>query len=399
MSWINEAYKQIEISGGSAVNADTLGNWLYSNASQIWCTLPTPKTALANYTWKEIKQLGDALSAGAIDRTVLETTYHITIGATKTVIIDNEEHQCRLVGILHDQAAFLSDNNLGFTFELVDLMSSNSPMWATGTQTQLTWTNTVINSTILQEEFLLHTDPELLAVITPAAKHCANSVSQGTPSYWYPTLFWIMSEQELSGASTYVVDNCVEGTQYEYYLSHNYVKTQGSSSGAAYWLRSPSSLQNNVAFFACVTAGGSVSYNRVSTTLVGYCPCFCIGQASRYTLNSIISGLSEGAHILTFVSKDTGGLGTSTNSNKLYIYKGSSPEPPPTEEILFLTADGGSPTFEVLTAPGSSTYEALSVQGEGNTSTLLTANTGSPELKVLSTPGSSTYDSFNVQNR
>lgn len=353
MTWINDAYKQLEISGGSAATTDALGSWLFANASQIWCNLPTPKATLEAYTWKEIKQLGDALSASVISRNELVNVYNINIGSTKTAIINNELHTCRIIGILHDQATSTSQNKLGFTFEIVDYMSEAAYMFAVANDNTASWrTSFICDKLNTVTNYPNHTDPELLTVITKAAKKYARSVTDGTTVQYFASVFWLLSEIELTGNTTNTIDNCQEGVQYEYY------RNGGSSQkgSVSYWLRSPNRYDstNSSAYFVGVNNQG-VTTPYVVNYEQNFAPCFCIGQATFCLLSSIMENMSEGNHELTFKVNNTNVV-----SNKLYLHKESSPTP--TIDTYFLTADSGNPNFNVLRTAGGSTYDDLVVQ-------------------------------------
>lgn len=358
MRWIDDKYKNISITTDSlpSASSETLGSWLYENASQIWSTLPTPKASLQLYSWKEIKQIGDALSAGIINLSTVNLTYNITSGQTKTVIINNESHTCRLIGILHDKSISSSVTYLGFTFEILDLLDTKMALYNSASVPNASWQESNIRN-YLANTISSITDPELIAVISIAAKQCCASVTSSTPQYYDRQKFWILSETELTGESSHTISGQPEGTQYEFYRDYasraDYIK-ELDGVATAYWLRSPYEYNSSTgnSSFACVINTGVTSINTVSSS-IGVSPCFCIGQATFCLLSSIMESLNNGSHELQFRVNSTSIL-----SNKIYLYKGSSP----TTDVYFLTADSGNPNFTVLRTAGGSTYDDFIVQ-------------------------------------
>ena len=235
--------------------------------------LPTPKANLNSYTWAEVKQLGNALAAGTINAATLSSTYNIAIGNTKSSSINNETHDYRLIGINHDMDT--SNNTLGFTFEQVDLMANTYDMKSSMSDTD-SWQNSDLKTTL--EGFTVASD--LVAVITPAKKVCANNVSGGTPTYNYINTtngLFIASETEVFGTQNYTIGGTIEGSQYEWYANGGSAVKQRAGSNAWWWLRSPYDWAAPIgrSRFARGYDDGSVQ-SLNSSNAGGVAPCFCI---------------------------------------------------------------------------------------------------------------------------
>ena len=359
MRWIDDEYKNISITTDSlpSASSEALGSWLYENASQIWSTLPTPKASLQLYSWKEIKQIGDALSAGIINISTVNLTYNITLGQTKTVIMNNESHTCRLIGILHDKSISGSVTYLGFTFEILDLLDTKMALYDSASVPNASWRESNIRNYLVSTMPSI-TDPELIAVISIAAKQCCASVASSTPQYYDQQKFWILSETELTGVSSHTISGQSEGTQYEFYRDYasraDYIK-ELDGVATAYWLRSPYEYNSSTgnSSFACIINTGITSINTVSSS-IGVSPCFCIGLATFYSLSSIFEDLSGGSHTLKFLARG-GSPVIEGYSNILYLYKDTTP----TEDVYFITSTGDD--FTVKQSEGSSQYVPLVV--------------------------------------
>ena len=182
----------------------------------------------------------------------------------------------QIVGFNHDDLADGS-GKAGITFGMKDLYLTTPPMNSSTTNAG-GWDECQMRTSTMQEIFNNLPD-ELQAVIKTVNKK-ATSGSQSTSITTSQDKLWLYSEVELDGTTESGYKD--EGTQYEYWQSHNTdsdrVKRIDNGRGPEggdddYWLRSPITVSSSA--FRTITSGGVVS-SYYSGGSCGVCFCFCI---------------------------------------------------------------------------------------------------------------------------
>lgn len=225
---------------------------------------PTVKSELSYYSWAEIKILADAVALGALTETDLSTIYNISIGDTKAILINDENHGARLIGLAHDVDE--NDNVIGMTFEQTDLMANTYVMKSNMTDED-SWANSDLKTTI--NAFTITSD--LDSVITPAKKPCYVSVSNPFNIIYVTSKLWLESTAEVFGTSMFNT----EGTQYTYYINGG----SKIKSNKRWWLRTPYEWNsyNNRSLFENVDEYGDQQIGGIFASSSLYiAPCFCI---------------------------------------------------------------------------------------------------------------------------
>ena len=232
-----------------------------NNDSQNTSFTVLSKYPINNISWSEINKISQAG----------EATKYFNIGDEITFTTkDNKEITMQIVGFNHDD---LSDGSgkAGITFGMKNLYYSEYPMNSTNTDAG-GWEECRMRTNTMQTLFNNLPD-ELQAVIKTVNKK-AISGSESTSITTSQDKLWLYSEVELDGTTS-----SDEGTQYEYWQSHNTdsdrIKKLNNGTGSAnnYWLRSPYFRYS--LFFWYVRPNGSLDYFGASVSC-GVCFCFCI---------------------------------------------------------------------------------------------------------------------------
>ena len=179
----------------------------------------------------------------------------------------------QIVGFNHDD---LSDGSgkAGITFGMKNLYYSNYKMNSSNTNAG-GWEECKMRTSTMQEMFNNLPD-ELQAVIKTVNKK-ATAGSQSTSITTSQDKLWLYSLVELTSTTKNGYKD--EGTQYEYWQSHNTnsdrIKKSNNGTGSAsyYWLRSP--YTGGSTYFRSIGSDGSAP-DYISSYSRGLCFCFCI---------------------------------------------------------------------------------------------------------------------------
>ena len=219
---------------------------------------------LSEASWQQIAQNAETGQANTIWNVGDEITFNLKDGNPLTM---------QIVGFNHDD---LSDGSgkAGITFGMKNLYYSTYQMNSSNTNVG-GWDECKMRTETMQTLFNNLPD-ELQAVIKTVDKKATNG-SKSTSITTSQDKLWLYSEVELDGTTESGYKD--EGTQYEYWASHNTdsdrIKKLNNGTGSAniYWLRSPST--SNSTHFRLVYSGGNV-YDRDASNSRGLCFCFCI---------------------------------------------------------------------------------------------------------------------------
>ena len=203
-----------------------------------------------------------------------EATKYLSIGDEITFTTkDNKEITMQIVGFNHDDLADGS-GKAGITFGMKNLYYSQYSMNSSDTNVG-GWDECKMRTETMQTLFNNLPD-ELQAVIKTVDKKATNG-SKSTSITTSQDKLWLYSEVELDGTTESGYKD--EGTQYEYWASHNTdsdrIKKLNNGTGSAniYWLRSP--LTGYSTYFRTIYSDGSVISSSASYS-DGLCFCFCI---------------------------------------------------------------------------------------------------------------------------
>ena len=222
------------------------------------------KYKLSTLTWDEINNIS---TSGNVTK-LLDIGDEITF-TTK----DNKEITMQIVGFNHDDLADGS-GKAGITFGMKNLYYNDYPMNSTHTNAG-GWEECKMRTETMQTLFENLPD-ELQAVIKTVKKKATNG-SQSTSITTSQDKLWLYSEVELDGTTSSGYRD--EGTQYEYWASHNTDSDRikemnnGIIGSGLYWLRSPY-LSNSLGFRR-VDVDGSLDWYHAGGRY-GVCFCFCI---------------------------------------------------------------------------------------------------------------------------
>lgn len=222
------------------------------------------KYPINNLTWSNINKIsqeGDATKYFSIGDEITFTTK------------DSKEITMQIVGFNHDD---LSDGSgkAGITFGMKNLYYDAYKMNVYN-DNDGGWDECRMRTSTMQTLFENLPD-ELQAVIKTVNKK-ATAGSYSTSIVISQDKLWLYSEVELDGTSSSGYKD--EGTQYEYWQSHNTnsdrVKNLNNGSGSAnyYWLRSPNT--GGSSNFRRISSDGNVGYSYASDSY-GVCFGFCI---------------------------------------------------------------------------------------------------------------------------
>ena len=219
---------------------------------------------LSEASWQQIAQNAETGQANTIWNVGDEITFNLKNGNPLTM---------QIVGFNHDDLADGS-GKAGITFGMKNLYYDIYRMNSTATNAG-GWEECQMRTSTMQEMFNNLPD-ELQAVIKTVNKK-TTSGSQSTSITTSQDKLWLYSLVELNGTTENGYKD--EGTQYEYWQSHNTnsdrIKKMNNGTGRAniYWLRSPYTSYS--ASFRYINLNGSVDGDAASNSN-GLCFCFCI---------------------------------------------------------------------------------------------------------------------------
>ena len=179
----------------------------------------------------------------------------------------------QIVGFNHDD---LSDGSgkAGITFGMKNLYYSEYQINSTSTSAG-GWDECLMRTSTMQT--LFNNLPDELQSMIKLVNKKATSGGRSTSITTSQDKLWLYSEVELNGTTESGYKD--EGTQYEYWQSHNNDSDRikklndGTGSDNNYWLRSPYTRFSNA--FRYIYSDGSVAGNSASSP-GGVCFCFCI---------------------------------------------------------------------------------------------------------------------------
>ena len=222
---------------------------------------------LSEASWQQIAQNAQTGQANTIWNVGDEITF-----TTK----DSKEVTMQIVGFNHDDLADGS-GKAGITFGMKNLCSTTHPMNSTNTNAG-GWDECLMKTSTMQEMF--NNLPDELQSVIKLVNKKATSGSESTSITTSQDKLWLYSRVELDGTTESGYKD--EGTQYEYWQSHNTdsdrIKLIDNGNGPAdsyetYWLRSPNT--SNSTYFHSIYSDGSV-YGSDANDSYGLCFCFCI---------------------------------------------------------------------------------------------------------------------------
>ena len=219
---------------------------------------------LSEASWQQIAQNAETGQANTIWNVGDEITFNLKDGNPLTM---------QIIGFNHDD---LSDGSgkAGITFGMKNLYYSTYSMNSTSTSVG-GWDECLMRTSTMQEMFNNLPD-ELQSVIKLVNKR-ANDGNQSTDIVTSQDKLWLYSQVELNGTTDSGYKD--EGTQYEYWVSHNAnsdrIKNLNNGTGSTniYWLRSPITVISN---FYNIDSDGSVGGYGGAGSSYGLCFCFCI---------------------------------------------------------------------------------------------------------------------------
>ena len=219
---------------------------------------------LSEASWQQIAQNAETGQANTIWNVGDEITFNLKDGNPLTM---------QIVGFNHDD---LSDGSgkAGITFGMKNLYYSTYPMNSSNTNVG-GWNECLMRTLTMQEVF--NNLPDELQSAIKLVNKKATVGNKSTDIVTSQDKLWLYSEVELDGTSYSGYKD--EGTQYEYWQSHNInsdrIKNINNGTGSAnwYWLRSP--YMSGSTSFCYIHSGGSV-YNYDASDSYGLCFGFCI---------------------------------------------------------------------------------------------------------------------------
>ena len=219
-------------------------------------------------SWAQIAQNAETGQANTIWNVGDEITFNLKDGNPLTM---------QIVGFNHDD---LSDGSgkAGITFGMKNLYYSEYLMNSTDTNVG-GWDECLMRTSTMQEMF--NNLPDALQSVIKLVNKKATSGSASTSITTSQDKLWLYSEVELDG-TTYTGYKD-EGTQYEYWQSHNTssdrIKKSNNGTGSAedYWLRSPFQNSSYPDLFRKINSDGGLYYfGTGADNYLGLCFCFCI---------------------------------------------------------------------------------------------------------------------------
>ena len=278
-----------------------------NSGTKTTATITVTAPAFANYTWQEINALAKEIAkdstitkdTGTVTKTINGKSYTATVGAKKTITIDEKDYTVRILGFNHDtlsdgQTAYgdASITKAGISFEFETILpaakmnssSTNSGGWESSLmRTNLNSTKAVegvINLSDLEKETAIGSN--IIKSVTKSYIKTYNNAGSVTTCN---DKLWLLACSEIwnNGNGTYGYAVASEGNQYKYYADINATynssnsklckKYQGSTSASYWWLRSP--YYNNSNIFCGVDSSG-FCYTPDADTAFGVSPDFAI---------------------------------------------------------------------------------------------------------------------------
>ena len=273
-------------------------------------TITVTAPAFANYTWQEINALAKEIAkdstitkdTGTVTKTINGKSYTATVGAKKTITIDEKDYTVRILGFNHDtlsdgQTAYgdASITKAGISFEFETILPgakmNSSITNSGGWESSLMRTN--LNSTTAADGMINLSDLEKDTaigsnIIKSVMKNYIKTYNNAGSITTCNDKLWLLACSEIwnngyNGDGTYGLAVASEGAQYKYYADINatynsynyklYKMYQGSTSSSYWWLRSPNSSSD--INFCDVNRYGTCYWGNADAAL-GVAPGFAI---------------------------------------------------------------------------------------------------------------------------
>ena len=268
---LTDTKKTLQIVDGTAATVTAKAK---NSGKTTTATITVTAPAFANYTWTEINALAKEIAKDStitkdtdtVTKTINGKSYTATVGAKKTITIDEKDYTVRILGFNHDtlengQTAYgdASITKAGISFEFETLLpgakmnssSTNSGGWeASLMRTNLNSTTAVDGMTNLSNiESVIGSN-----IIKSVTKSYIKTYNNGGSVTTCNDKLWLLACSEIwnngyNGDGTYGYAKASEGDQYKYYADINatynssnsklYKMYQGSTSSSWWWLRSP----------------------------------------------------------------------------------------------------------------------------------------------------------------
>lgn len=219
---------------------------------------------LSEASWQQIAQNAETGQANTIWNVGDEITFNLKDGNPLTM---------QIVGFNHDD---LSDGSgkAGITFGMKNLYYSTYKMNSSNTNAG-GWDECKMRTSTMQEIF--NNLPDELQSVIKLVNKKATADNSSTNIVTSQDKLWLYSLVELNGTTESGYKD--EGTQYEYWKSHNTNSDRmknlnnGTYSGESYWLRSPDISYSSA--FGAVFLDGSLDWYGAGNSS-GVCFGFCI---------------------------------------------------------------------------------------------------------------------------
>ena len=263
---------------------------------------------ISECTWQEINALAKEIAkdstitkdTGTVTKTINGKSYTATVGAKKTITIDEKDYTVRILGFNHDtladgQTAYgdASITKAGISFEFETLLPrakmNSSYTNLGGWGASLMRTN--LNSTTAVDGMKNLSNIESVIgsnIIKSVTKSYIKTYNNAGSVTTCNDKLWLLACSEIwnngdNGDGTYGGAKASEGDQYKYYADINatytssnpklYKMHQGSTSSSGWWLRSPIDIVSTS--FCYVDNNGSCNAFTAITTY-GVAPGFAI---------------------------------------------------------------------------------------------------------------------------
>ena len=279
-----------------------------NSGTKTTATITVTAPAFANYTWQEINALAKEIAKDSkitkdtdtVTKTINGKSYTATVGAKKTITIDEKDYTVRILGFNHDtlengQTAYgdASITKAGISFEFETLLPG-AKMNASGYNTNgwgASLMRTNLNSTTAVDGMTNLSNIETAIgsnIIKSVTKSYIKTYSDANSVTTCNDKLWLLACSEIwnngyNGTGTYGSAVASEGDQYKYYADINatynsdnsklYKMYQGSTSSSYWWLRSP--YYGNCFNFCFVTISG-ICVSSYAVNLNNVAPGFAI---------------------------------------------------------------------------------------------------------------------------
>ncbi len=270
-------------------------------------TITVTAPAFANYKWQEINALAKEIAKDStitkdtdtVTKTINGKSYTATVGAKKTITIDEKDYTVRILGFNHDtlengQTAYgdASITKAGISFEFETLLPSaemnssntNSGGWAASLMRTNLNSTTAVDGKINLSNIEGVIGSNIIKSVTKSyikTYNNASSVTTCNDKLWLLACSEIWSKGYQENAYGYAIAS--EGDQYKYYADINatwnssnsklYKMYQGSTSSSSWWLRSPT---YNFSYIICTVYSGGYCLNGIADKTNGVAPGFAI---------------------------------------------------------------------------------------------------------------------------